>query len=130
MSYYFNKVLKNTGFNEAIEKVTVELKKEGFGVLTEIDVKETFKKKLDVDFRKYKILGACNPNFAYKALQNEGKTGVFLPCNVVVEESANGEIEVSAVDPVAALSATDNNAVKNLSREVQQALVRVMENLG
>ena len=92
MSYYYNKVLKGKDFNEAIDQVTAELKKEGFGVLTEIDVKETLKKKIDVDFKKYKILGACNPHFAHKALQSEDKIGVFLPCNVVVEENENGDI--------------------------------------
>ena len=86
MSYYFNTLLKGKSFEEAIELVTTELKKEGFGVLTEIDVKETLKNKIDVDFKKYKILGACNPHFAYKALQSEDKIGVFLPCNVIVEE--------------------------------------------
>ena len=98
MSYYFNKTLSGKSFDQAIDVVTAELKNEGFGVLTEIDVKETLKKKLDVDFKKYKILGACNPSFAHKALQSEDKIGVMLPCNVIVEEHDNGEIEVSAVD--------------------------------
>ena len=96
MSYYYNKVLTETSFDEAIEKVTGELSKEGFGVLTEIDVKETLKEKLDVDFKKYRILGACNPSFAHKALQAEDKIGVMLPCNVIVEEREPGVIEVSA----------------------------------
>ena len=101
MSYYFNKVLKGKSFDEAIEEVTVELKKEGFGLLTEIDVTQTLKNKIDVDFKKYRILGACNPHFAHKALMSEDKIGVFLPCNVIVEEHENGEVEVSAVDPIA-----------------------------
>ena len=130
MSYYFSKVLKNTSFEEAIEKVTAELKKEGFGILTEIDVKETLKKKIDVDFKKYKILGACNPHFAYKVLQSEDKIGVFLPCNVVVEEHENGEVEVSAVDPIASMAAVENKAIEGLATEVQQKLKQVIENLA
>jgi uncharacterized protein (DUF302 family) len=130
MSYYFNKVLKNTTFDEAIDKVTVELKKEGFGVLTEIDVKETLKKKINVDFKKYKILGACNPHFAHKALTSEDKIGVFLPCNVIVEEHENGEVEVSAVDPIASMISVNNKELGDLAQEVQQKLIRVIENLG
>ena len=130
MSYYFSKVLKNTSFEEATEKVTAELKKEGFGVLTEIDVKETLKKKIDVDFKKYKILGACNPHFAHKVLSIEDKIGVFLPCNVVVEEHENGEVEVSAVDPIASMLAVENKGIEELAKEVQQKLKRVIESLG
>ena len=130
MSYYFSKVLKTTSFEEAIEQVTAELKKEGFGVLTEIDVKETLKKKIDVDFKKYKILGACNPHFAHKVLTKEDKIGVFLPCNVVVEEHENGEVEVSAVDPIASMLAVENKGIEELAKEVQQKLKRVIESLG
>ncbi len=126
MSYYFNKVLSGKSFEEAIELVTAELKKEGFGVLTEIDVKETLKKKIDVDFKKYKILGACNPHFAYKALSSEDKIGVFLPCNVVVEEHENGTVEVSAVDPVASMSSVKNDALGPLAIEIQEKLKRVI----
>lgn len=102
MSYYFSKALE-ISFDEAVAKVTEELKQEGFGVLTEIDVKQTLKKKLDVDFRKYKILGACNPPFAYQALQLEDKIGVMLPCNVVVQENDEGSVEISAVDPIVSM---------------------------
>lgn len=130
MSYYFNKILKNTSFHEAIEKVTIELKKEGFGILTEIDVKETLKKKIDVDFKKYKILGACNPHFAYKALTSEDKIGVFLPCNVIVQEHENGEVEVAAVDPIASMISVNNPELGSLAQEVQQKLIRVIESLG
>jgi uncharacterized protein (DUF302 family) len=130
MSYYFNKVLKSKSFDEAIEQVTKELKKEGFGILTEIDVKETLKKKIDVDFKKYKILGACNPHFAYKALQSEDKIGVFLPCNVVVEEHENGDIEVSAVDPIASMSTVENKSLGGFASEVQEKLIKVIENLN
>lgn len=129
MNYYFNKHLKNTTFEEAIVKVTEELKKAGFGVLTEIDVRETLKKKLDVDFKKYKILGACNPHFAYKALQSEDKIGVFLPCNVIVEEHENGDIEVSAVDPIASMSAVENAGLHTIAHEVQQSLKSVIDRL-
>ena len=130
MSYYYNKVLKGKDFNEAIDQVTAELKKEGFGVLTEIDVKETLKKKIDVDFKKYKILGACNPQFAHKALQCEDKIGVFLPCNVVVEENANGEVEVTAVDPIASMIAVKNESLGSIATEIQQKLRRVIDNLN
>ncbi len=130
MSYYINKILKNKNFDEAIDLVTAELKKEGFGVLTEIDVKETFKKKLDVDFKKYKILGACNPKFAYKSLQSEDKMGVLLPCNVVVEEHENGEVEVSAVNPIMAMSVVKNKAIEDVANEVKQKLINVINNLS
>ena len=130
MSYYFNKVLQNKSFDEAIESVTAELKKEGFGVLTEIDVKETLKNKIDVDFKKYKILGACNPHFAHKALQSEDKIGVFLPCNVIVEEHENGEVEVSAVDPIASMSSVQNESLGGIANKVQQKLKQVIGNLN
>jgi uncharacterized protein (DUF302 family) len=107
MSYYFTKEL-NISFDDAIIKVTEELKKEGFGVLTDIDVKATLKKKLEVDFRPYRILGACNPPFAFQALQVEDKIGTMLPCNVVVQEKAPGKVEVTAIDPVASMTAVDN----------------------
>lgn len=129
MSYYFNKVLKGKSFEDAIELVTAELKKEGFGVLTEIDVKETLKKKIDVDFKKYKILGACNPNFAHKALSSEDKIGVFLPCNVIVEEHENGEVEVSAVDPIASMTSVKNDELGSIASEVQSKLKNVINSL-
>ena len=129
MSYYFNKVLKGKNFEEAIELVTVELKKEGFGVLTEIDIKSTLKKKIDVDFRKYRILGACHPHYAYQALQNEGKIGLFLPCNVIVEEHENGTVEVSAVDPIASMISVKNEALGDIAGEIQQKLKNVIKNL-
>ena len=128
MSYYFGKTL-NLDFNEAIEKVTEELKKEGFGILTEIDVQATLKNKLDVDFRKYKILGACNPPFAYKALQAEDKIGTMLPCNVIVQEHEDGRVEVTAIDPVASMQAVSNPILGDVSGEVQNKLKRVIENL-
>jgi len=130
MSYYFNKTVTGKSFDQTIEDVTAELKKEGFGVLTEIDVKETLKKKLDVDFKKYKILGACNPSFAHEALQNEDKIGVMLPCNVIVEEHENGEIEVSAVNPVASMTAVENDKLGEIAGEVRDRLEKVINNLN
>ena len=130
MSYYFNKTLSGKSFDQAIEDVTAELKKEGFGVLTEIDVKETLKKKLDVDFKKYKILGACNPSFAHKALQSEDKIGVMLPCNVIVEEHENGDIEVSAVDPVVSMSAVKNDGLGEIAAQVRDNPKKVIDNLN
>jgi len=128
MSYYFSKIL-NTDFDSAITRVTDELKKEGFGVLTEIDVKETFKKKLDVDFRKYRILGACNPNFAFEAIKSEDKVGTMLPCNVVVQEHEDGKIEVSAIDPIASMMAIKNDSLGDVASSVSGKLRRVIENL-
>ena len=130
MSYYFTTTLKDISFNQAIEKVTEELKKEGFGVLTEIDVKETLKKKIDVDFRKYKILGACNPHFAHQALSKEKKIGVFLPCNVVVEENDNKEIEITAVDPIASMQAAENDQLEGIAEEVKEKLKNVISRLN
>lgn len=128
MSYYFSKKLDKT-FDEATEYVTDELKKEGFGVLTEIDVKETLKKKLDVDFQKYKILGACNPFFAYQALQAENKIGIMLPCNVIVQEISPGKVEISAVDPISSMQAIENPKLEKVAKQVQQRLRIVIENL-
>lgn len=101
MQYYFHKEIKDLSFANAIEKVTTALKEEGFGVLTEIDVQDTLKKKLDVDFNPYRILGACNPQFAHKALQVENRIGTMLPCNVIVQQKDDDKIEVAVVDPVA-----------------------------
>jgi len=130
MTYYFNKVLKGKSFNEAIELVTAELKKEGFGILTEIDIKDTLKSKIDVDFKKYKILGACNPHFAYEALQSEDKIGVLLPCNVIVEEHDNGAVEVSAVNPMASMSTVQNKTLGELASKVQLKLIKVINSLN
>ena len=118
MNYYFSTTLKNLTFETAKEKVTLALKEEGFGVLTNIDVKKTLKKKLGVDFRPYEILGACNPHFAYKALSAEDKIGIMLPCNVVIEENENGAIEVSAVDPIASMGAVGNNNLEEIGEKL------------
>jgi uncharacterized protein (DUF302 family) len=126
--YYFNKTL-NTSFDDAVARVVTELEKEGFGVLTEIDVSEALKKKLDVDFKKYRILGACNPTFAYKALQLEDKIGTMLPCNVIVQEISAGVVEVAAIDPIASMQAIDNPKLRSVAEQVQAMLKKVIETL-
>ena len=128
MKYYFNKSLE-IPFDEAVAKVTEQLKKEGFGILTEIDVKETLKKKLDVDFKQYKILGACNPQFAYQALQKEDKIGTMLPCNVIVQEAEKGKIEVAAIDPMASMQAVQNPDLQAVAEQVQAKLRSVIAGL-
>jgi len=128
MSYHFSKTL-NASFDEAIARVTEALKKEGFGILTEIDVKETLKKKLNVDFRKYRILGACNPPYAYKALQAEDKIGLMLPCNVIVQELTGGKAEVAAIDPVASMAAVVNPKLSEVAEQVREKLKGVIDNL-
>lgn len=128
MKYYFNKILE-VSFNEAVTRVTEELKKEGFGILTEIDVKETLKKKLNVEFKKYRILGACNPPFAYQALQLESKIGTMLPCNVIVQETEDGKVEVAAIDPIASMQAVQNPGLQDIADQVQAKLKSVIANL-
>ena len=128
MEYFTSKTV-DLSYDQAIDTVTGLLKDEGFGVLTEIDVKDTLKKKLDVDFKKYKILGACNPNFAHKALQAEDKIGVMLPCNVIVEENEDGSVEVSAVNPVASMQAVSNDGLQPIADEVRKRLEKVINNL-
>ena len=129
MKYYYSKQLKNVSFDEAVEKVTEALKLEGFGILTEIDIKATLKKKLDVDFYNYKILGACNPPFAYKALQSEDKIGTMLPCNVIVQEKLSGQVEVSAVDPSASMQSIENKQLQDIATEIGAKLKKVIEQL-
>ena len=128
MKYYFNKTLE-TGFEEAILRVQEELKKEGFGILTDINVKNTLKEKIDVDFRNYRILGACNPQFAYLALKSESRIGTMLPCNVIVQETGENEVEVSAVDPLASMKAVRNPDLFDIANEVRDKLRKVIENL-
>ena len=128
MKYYFNKTLK-ISFDKAEEQVRDELKKEGFGILTEINVKDTLKKKLDVDFRQYKILGACNPPFAYKALQSEDKIGTMLPCNVILQETEDGSVEVAAVDPLASMQAIENSELGDIANQIRDKLKSVIEKL-
>ena len=130
MAYYFSTVLKDVTYKDASDLATAELKKEGFGVLTQIDVRDTLKKKIDADFRNYIILGACNPHFAHQALQLEGKLGAFLPCNVVVEELDTGEVEVSVVDPIAMMASVSNDELAGLAMEVREKLQRVLKGIG
>jgi len=128
MSYYFSKFVDDS-FDEAIERVTEHLANEGFGVLTTIDVSATLKKKLDVDFQRYTILGACNPGYAHKALLAEDKIGTMLPCNVIVQETADGKVEVAAVDPMASMMAIENEALGGIASEVRSKLQSVINSL-
>lgn len=128
MEYYFSKTISDS-FENAIQKVTEALKAEGFGILTEIDLKATLKKKLDVDFYNYTILGACNPPFAYKALLAEDKIGTMLPCNVIVQEKVKGQIEVSAVDPAASMQAVENAELVGIATEIRDRLQKVINTL-
>ena len=127
MAYYYSKTLR-TEFDEAVFRVKQALKNEGFGILTEIDVRDTLKKKLDVEFRNYRILGACNPPFAYKALQAEDKIGTMLPCNVVVQETLDGDIEIAAIDPVASMQAIGNPDLREIADAIGQKLKNIIQN--
>lgn len=128
MSYYFSKVLP-LGFDAAVAEVMRKLKDEGFGIITEIDVKATLKSKIGVDFRPYRILGACNPTLAHEALKLEDKVGTMLPCNVIVQELAPGRVEVAAIDPVASMAAIDNPALLDKARIVRGKLEKVIQSL-
>ena len=127
MTYYYNKTI-GTGFDEAVATITQALNEEGFGILMEIDVKGTLKEKLDVDFRNYRILGACNPSFAYKALQAEDKVGTMLPCNVIVQEAADGDVEIAAINPIASMQAIDNPELLEIAETIGQKLKMVIRN--
>lgn len=128
MAYYFAKIL-HCSFDDAVRRTTDALKHAGFGVITEIDVKETFKKKLGVDYRNYRILGACNPGMAREALEIEDKIGTMLPCNVVVQDAGHGDVEVAAIDPVASMAAVENDALKLSARKVRDLLKGMIETL-
>lgn len=128
MSYYFSKTLP-VGFDDAVRRTTEVLKKEGFGIITEIDVKQTLKAKIGVDFRNYRILGACNPKLAHEALQLEDKIGTMLPCNVVVQEIGSNQTEIAAIDPVASMQAIDNPRLIQAAKHVQALLRAVIEAL-
>ncbi|MDI4655876.1 DUF302 domain-containing protein [Xanthobacter autotrophicus] len=128
MSYYLSKILSIT-FDEAVTRTMDALKKEGFGVITEIDVKETLKKKIGIDFPSYRILGACNPTLAYEALKLEDKVGTMLPCNVVVRDAGGEQTEVAAIDPVASMQAIDNPELKRAAQQVRVQLEKVIEQL-
>ena len=126
MSYYIARTVAG-GFDKTVERVVDALKQEGFGVLTEIDVSNTMKQKLGVDFRKYRILGACNPSLAHKALTADDKVGVMLPCNVIVQELKPGQVEVAAIDPMAAMARVGNAALEGIAREVAEKLNRAVQ---
>jgi uncharacterized protein (DUF302 family) len=128
MAYYFSKTLP-TGFDEAVQRTTEALKREGFGIITEIDVKKTLKDKIGADFRSYRILGACNPKLAHEALQLEDKIGTMLPCNVVVQDVGGGKTEIAAIDPVASMQAIDNPQLREAATRVQTMLKQVIESL-
>jgi uncharacterized protein (DUF302 family) len=126
MPYYFAKTLE-VGFDEAAKRTVDALKREGFGIITEIDVKDTFKKKINADFRNYRILGACNPKLAHEALQLEDKVGTMLPCNVVVQDAGPGRTEVAAIDPVASMQAIENPRLKEAAERVRARLKSVID---
>lgn len=128
MSYYFAKTLE-TDFESAVQRATEALKAQGFGIITQIDVRDTFKNKIGVDFRDYRILGACNPQLAHEALQIEDKVGTMLPCNVVVQEVGNGKIEIAAIDPVSSMRAIDNPQLKLAAEQVREKLMRAIGSL-
>lgn len=129
MDYYFSTTLSRP-FDEAVDAVTEALKAQGFGVLTTIDVRETLRRKLDVEFPRYTILGACNPRMAYKALQKEPRIGAMLPCNVIVRETAEGQVEVAAVDPVASMQAVENRELATVAMEVRAMLESAIRSLS
>lgn len=128
MTYYFAKTLE-AGLDDALPRVIDALKQEGFGVLTQIDVKATMKEKLGVEFHDYRILGACNPTLAYEALQLEDKVGMMLPCNVILQSTGPGATEVAAIDPVASMQAIDNPRLKRAAEQVREKLKRVIDSL-
>ena len=130
MDYYFSTQLKNSTFDDAVSKTKEALKLEGFGVLTEIDIKATLKKKLDIDFYNYTILGACNPSLAYKALEAEDKIGTMLPCNVILQEKEKNTIEIAAVDPAASMQAVKNEALITVAETVREKLRKVIQNIN
>jgi len=128
MSYYFSKIV-SLPFDEAVARTTAALKEEGFGVITQIDLKETLKQKLNVDFRPYRILGACNPTLAYEALKLEDKVGTMLPCNVIVQEAGKGQTEIAAIDPVASMQSINNPRLAEKAQLVRSKLKRMIESL-
>lgn len=129
MEYYFSKTIKSSSFDEAVQRTVDVLKGEGFGVISEINIDEKLKEKLGVDFKRYKILGACNPPYAYKALQLEDKIGTMLPCNVLVIEQSQNTFEVAAVNPIASMMAIENHALADIAQEITTRLKSVIESL-
>jgi len=129
MNYFFKTVLSGKSFEEALERVKAELANEGFGIPSDIDMQDIFKKKINVDYTKYRILGACNPKYAYMAVQDEPEIGVLLPCSVIVRENKAGDIEIAAVDPVVSLMSAKNDNLKAIATEIQQRLERAVKNI-
>lgn len=129
MSYYYNTFLHNISFEEVLDRVSKRLNDEGFSIVSEIDIKETLKDKLNVDFKKYKILGACNPPAAYKALQTEDKIGTMLPCNIIVQERSPVSIEVTAIDPISSMPGKEYKSLENMAMDVHNKLKKVIDNL-
>ena len=125
MTYYFSRTVSG-GFDDVLRRATDSLKRAGFGIITEIDVTDTLRKKIGVEFRRYRILGACNPSYAHQALAIEDKIGTMLPCNVIVQETKDGKIEVAAIDPVASMAAVDNPKLKSLAGQVGEMLKKVV----
>lgn len=125
MAYYFKRTIESN-FNEAISRIKAALQKEGFGIITEIDIRDTFRKKLEVDFQPYTILGACNPAFAFKALQMENKIGTLLPCNIIVQETTPGTIELAVINPVVSMQAVANESLEKMAEEVGSKLRRAL----
>lgn len=128
MNYFFSKHLTGT-FEDAIPRVTNALQKEGFGIISQIDLKEKFKEKLGVDFRNYRILGACNPAMAFKAVQEEPNIGIMLPCNVLVQEHTNGQVEVVAINPLQSIGAIQNDSLKQIAGDISSKLKQVIDQL-
>jgi len=128
MKYYYDIQVKDS-FKRAKEKVTEALSKEGFGIITEINIKDTFKKKLDIDFREYVILGACNPSFSHQALQSEDKIGTLLPCNVIIQQLENGYTEVAAVNPLESMKMINNHEVHRIAETIRQKLVNALNSI-
>ncbi|MCF6214258.1 MAG: DUF302 domain-containing protein [Flavobacteriaceae bacterium] len=129
MEYYLNTLVKNQTYEAVRENLITEMKKEGFGVLTEADIQKAFKEKLDFDYRKYEILGACNPGYAKQALEIEDKLGVYLPCNFIIQELENGTIEVAAVNPIVMMSTIDNDMLKPIAKDIYDKMKRIIDNL-
>lgn len=129
MDYFFSALLENTSFADAIDKTKAALKEEGFGVLSEINIKDTLKNKIDADIDAYTILGACSPKHAYQAIQTEPNIGVFLPCNVIVKQISDNKIEVSAVDPIASMGSVENKNLASVAQDVESKLKKVIASL-
>lgn len=129
MKYYLNTLVKGQSYQAVRENLIVEMKKEGFGLLTEADIQKAFKEKLDFDYRKYEILGACNPGYAKQALEIEDKLGVYLPCNFIIQEIEENIIEVAAVNPIVMMSTIDNDALISIAKDIYDKMKRIIDNL-